>query len=103
LLPSIPKDDVFFFKCGHVIPNEQLLPINLSSGPTNFPFNFSFDKRNNEQLMTELALTLTNFANIVPGGIVVFFASYSYMNQVVDYWDKTGDLFGNLRFVKQII
>jgi chromosome transmission fidelity protein 1 len=92
LLPSVPTSELEVFSCGHVIPNEQLLPICLSAGPTNVPFNFTFEKRNKESLVKEMGLAIVNLSNVVPGGIVVFFASYSYMDQVFAKWENSGSL-----------
>ncbi|XP_054265114.1 ATP-dependent DNA helicase DDX11 [Macrosteles quadrilineatus] len=80
------------FSCGHVIPPEHILPIVLTSGPTNKPFDFSYQNRNSVAIMTELGRTLDNFCNIVPGGIVCFFCSYDYEQAVFEHFKKSGTI-----------
>ena len=38
------------FTCGHVIPDENLLPLVMCRGPSNLPFNFSYKNRANPHL-----------------------------------------------------
>lgn len=78
------------FSCGHVIPKHQLLPICLAAGPTDIHFNFSFKMRNDERLLNEAGFSVGNFVNVVPGGIVVFFASYTFMDFATKNWEKAG-------------
>jgi chromosome transmission fidelity protein 1 len=39
------------FQCDHVIPNENILPICLSSGPTLKEFDFTFKNRTNIEMV----------------------------------------------------
>ncbi|KAJ1336746.1 hypothetical protein BSLG_007065 [Batrachochytrium salamandrivorans] len=57
LLPSVPRDKIDVFTCGHI---------------------------------DEAGLAVANYCNVIPGGIVAFFVSYSYMESVVRRWRTSG-------------
>ena len=40
--------------------------------------------------ITELGQIMLNFANIVPSGMVVFFPSYAFLNDVRAIWQQSG-------------
>jgi chromosome transmission fidelity protein 1 len=40
--------------------------------------------------MAELGQILFNFVNVVPGGMTVFFPSYSFLNAVKAEWTASG-------------
>lgn len=46
--------------------------------------------RSNEAYLTSLGRTIVNFARIIPEGLLVFFASYSVLNQCKAHWEETG-------------
>ncbi|KAJ1340512.1 hypothetical protein BSLG_004897 [Batrachochytrium salamandrivorans] len=88
LLPSVPRDKIDVFTCGHVIKSTSLLPICVSRGPTGIEFNFSHEKRHSLEMMKQVLLW--PYCNVIPGGIVAFFVSYSYMESVVRRWRTSG-------------
>ncbi|KAH6600328.1 hypothetical protein BASA61_002334 [Batrachochytrium salamandrivorans] len=90
LLPSVPRDKIDVFTCGHVIKSTSLLPICVSRGPTGIEFNFSHEKRHSLEMIDEAGLAVANYCNVIPGGIVAFFVSYSYMESVVRRWRTSG-------------
>ncbi|CAM9128501.1 unnamed protein product [Chrysoparadoxa australica] len=91
LFHSVPKDLVDVFSCGHVIPPQNLLPLCVEQGPGGRRFNFTFQKRATPQQLDELGQLLIKVCDQVPGGVVVFVASYSYLEQqVVKYWQSKG-------------
>ena len=59
---------------------ENILAFILSQGPNNINFNFSYENRSNELLMTELGESLFLLFNKIPNGILVVFSSYALMN-----------------------
>ncbi|KAH9244027.1 hypothetical protein BASA81_018599 [Batrachochytrium salamandrivorans] len=71
LLPSVPRDKIDVFTCGHVIKSTSLLPICVSRGPTGIEFNFSHEKRHSLEMIDERVL-LWPITNVIPGGIVAF-------------------------------
>uniref|UniRef100_A0A7M4FKQ7 DEAD/H-box helicase 11 n=1 Tax=Crocodylus porosus TaxID=8502 RepID=A0A7M4FKQ7_CROPO len=75
---------------GHVIPPENILPIILCSGPSNQQLEFTYQKRDQPQMMDEAGRILCNLCNVVPGGVVCFFPSYEYEKQVYTHWEGTG-------------
>ncbi|CAD7086728.1 unnamed protein product [Hermetia illucens] len=66
----------------HVVPAEAVLPFTVCRGPTGKKFNFSFTNRNNTEMILELGMTLQNICNVVPAGVICFFSSYDYLEQV---------------------
>lgn len=40
--------------------------------------------------MDELGNAVIGLCNVIPGGVVCFFPSYGYMQQVYDRWQKQG-------------
>lgn len=89
LFPYIDKSDVALFSCNHVIPDENLSVSPLSTGPTKVDFLFTFAQRNSEKMMDELGRTLFNLSMIIPAGLVIFFPSYQYLDQLEVRWKKT--------------
>jgi chromosome transmission fidelity protein 1 len=43
-------------------------------------------------MINDLGHALINFCNVIPAGIVVFFASYSYLDTILESWRKSGIL-----------
>ncbi|KAI9141155.1 helicase C-terminal domain-containing protein [Paraphysoderma sedebokerense] len=93
LFPYLPATQISRFSCGHVIPKENLLTASLGTGPSGkVEFNFTFENRNNPLLIEELGHAIVNLCNVIPDGIVVFLASYSYLDVVYERWSKVGIL-----------
>ena len=92
LFPAVSRDQIHHFKCGHVINPQNLLPLIVGSGPNGIPFNFSFKNRNNTSMILETGRALLKICQSVPKGIVVFFPSYSYLEQVSGLWKSNGIL-----------
>ncbi|RPA73019.1 DNA repair helicase [Ascobolus immersus RN42] len=90
LFPTLPPSKITTLSCGHVIPSTSLLARTLTTGPTSIPLEFTFEKRNDPAMITELGRGIFNLTAIIPGGIVVFFPSYSYLAQVLSVWEKPG-------------
>ncbi|CAM9502241.1 unnamed protein product, partial [Discosporangium mesarthrocarpum] len=91
LFSSVGSDkSVEVFACGHVIPKENLLPLCMARGPTGKTFNFTFHMRGSVEQLDELGRLMSNVCTIVPGGVVCFLSSYSYLDQVVARWKSTG-------------
>lgn len=83
LFPHIPRNEVNVFKCGHIIPDENLSVFAISSyGPTNF--DFSFLQRNNPQMINGLGQLINDLCKRVPHGLVVFFPLYAYLAKVLE-------------------
>ncbi|KAK3994417.1 ATP-dependent RNA helicase chl1 [Cladorrhinum sp. PSN332] len=100
LFPSLPNDKITTLSCGHVIPPSNLCVWTLSSTkPANAAgltddadtFEFSFSKRSSASMIRSLGLAILNICSIVPDGVVIFFPSYGYLDEVVSVWQQTPD------------
>ncbi|KAJ8326671.1 ATP-dependent DNA helicase chl1 [Batrachochytrium dendrobatidis] len=101
LLPFVQHDRLDVFSCGHVINSTSLLPICVSQGPTGLDFNFSHEKRVDTNMMDEAGAAIANYSNVISGGIVVFFVSYSYLDAIVKQW-KSGGIWTRISKKKKI-
>ncbi|KAJ3002330.1 hypothetical protein NUW54_g5905 [Trametes sanguinea] len=90
LFTALPAERLSTFSCGHIIPATNLKTIVLKKGPRGGDLQFKYQQRSDEKLMSELGQILFNFANIVPGGMVVFVPSYSVLNAVMKVWRSSG-------------
>ncbi|KAK5993076.1 ATP-dependent DNA helicase chl1 [Cladobotryum mycophilum] len=89
LFPSLSDTKITTLSCGHVIPSENLCVWTLaSSRPGTAPFEFSFQHRGNREMITNLGLAILNTCSLVPDGVVVFFPSYGYLDEVVAVWQQ---------------
>ncbi|KAL1138858.1 hypothetical protein AAG570_008920 [Ranatra chinensis] len=90
---QVPETSRFtMFSCGHVIPRENILPLVLCQGPSGTTFDFSFQSRSSQAVLNEFGRLLGNICNIIPGGVVCFFPSYEYENEVYQHLDKNGTM-----------
>ena len=90
LFAYLEPDRLKTLSCGHVIPEENLIAWPVTRGPSNIDFDFTFEKRNSTYMMDELGKCLTELSRTVPDGMVVFFPSYAYLQQVVARWQTPG-------------
>ncbi|PHH78376.1 hypothetical protein CDD80_6999 [Ophiocordyceps camponoti-rufipedis] len=87
LFPTLEPSKLTTLSCGHVVPAENLCVRTLEgTRPGSTPFDFSFQHRGDSELMTQLGLAMVNLCSVVPDGIVVFFPSYGYLDEVVAAW-----------------
>ena len=62
---------------------------------------FTYSKRLSLDTTNNLFMVLSSILQSVPGGVVVFFTSYSYMEAVVARWKSSG-MFTKLDAIKRI-
>ncbi|RYP91878.1 hypothetical protein DL770_002000 [Monosporascus sp. CRB-9-2] len=91
LFPSLLPDKITTLSCGHVIPPDNLCVWTLASanpkkGGTDF--EFSFQKRGDRAMIRELGVAILNICTAVPDGVVVFFPSYGYLDEVGEAWNR---------------
>lgn len=93
LFPSFPPNKITTLSCGHVIPASNLFGWTLASTTPAAPsttnadsFEFSFQKRREAGMIRQLGLALLNICSVVPDGVVVFFPSHGYLDEVVAAW-----------------
>uniref|UniRef100_A0A2S2P209 Regulator of telomere elongation helicase 1 homolog n=1 Tax=Schizaphis graminum TaxID=13262 RepID=A0A2S2P209_SCHGA len=72
----------------HVIKNTQVCVSVIKSGPSNKPLICNYNSRNNSDFLISLGQTLVNFSRIIPGGTLVFFPSYPFLDQCVNHWQS---------------
>jgi regulator of telomere elongation helicase 1 len=75
----------------HVISDEQFHFCLLTSSVYNkMEFNFNADNRYNVEMIYQLGLTILELSKITPGGILIFFGSYTLMDRYISEWsDKS--------------
>lgn len=89
LFPSLPKEKVKTFTCGHLIPPENLNVFPIHS-MNNITFEFSYEKRNQHDMIGQLGIFLISLFAKVPEGIVIFLPSYKYLHHVMEVWRSSG-------------
>ncbi len=90
LFPYVDPTRLKTFSCGHIIPKENLIALPVAKGPGGIDFDFTYDKRNSPAMIEALGNCLLQLSNIIPDGLVVFFPSYAYLEQVVLRWQTKG-------------
>ncbi|VBB81662.1 Putative ATP-dependent RNA helicase [Podospora comata] len=90
LFPELPGGKLTTLSCGHVIPETNLFVHTLASyKPGGLDtFEFSFGKRSDKTMIKNLGLVLLNICSVAPDGVVVFFPSYGYLDEVVGVWQQ---------------
>ena len=90
-----------FLSCDHIVPPSQIASFIVPCGSRGHPLEFTFAKRLSLETTNDLFTVLMSILQSVPGGVVVFFTSYSYMDAVVARWRSNG-MFLRLDTVKRI-
>ncbi|KAI9676718.1 MAG: ATP-dependent DNA helicase chl1 [Bathelium mastoideum] len=88
LFPYLTGSRIETLSCGHVIPSSNLLALPINQAANGADFDFTFEKRGSEVMMRELGEAILSVAENTPAGVVAFFPSYNYLNQVVSVWKK---------------
>ncbi|KAJ5152871.1 uncharacterized protein N7482_009349 [Penicillium canariense] len=97
------------FSYGHVIPHANLVAQALTRGLMGTEFDFTYEARNSEKMITDLGRTIATLCQVIPDGVVAFFPSYDYLSQVVSVWKKPipngngGTTLGLIEQKKQIL
>lgn len=87
LVPYIDKSMINTFSCSHIIPDENLEAYTISRvGET--AMEFTYGSRNRADVLNGLADALIRISASVPKGVVVFFTSYQYLDQVYAHLQK---------------
>jgi len=86
------SSSILRYSCGHIIDSTRLLALAVPSGPSGCTFDFRHANRSDSKMVAELGRTILNVSKVTPGGIVVFFPSFKYVNTVYNTWKETGVL-----------
>jgi len=92
LFSHLPHERLSNFSCGHIVPPCNLQTLVVGKGPRGSELEFKFDRRGDKNIIAELGQILSNFINVVPGGMVVFFPSYGFLNSVKAEWSTSGTM-----------
>lgn len=90
LFPSVPSASIHQYSCGHVVGKERLLAMAVGAGPSGKTLDFRMESRATHGTIDELGRLVVNACNVTPGGVVVFFPSFSYADQVYQRWSNCG-------------
>lgn len=88
LLSYLDPAKIMTLSCGHVIPPSSLLAIPVVQSLSGTDFDLTFESRNKEKTLFDLANAVLSFAKSIPDGVVIFFPSYSYLNTCVSAWKR---------------
>lgn len=86
----------------HVISPEQVSISILSKGVNGNSFNFKFGNRENEHAIFDLGFSILKIVQDTPGGVLIFFASYSYMEKCHELWEYKG-IIKEMESVKKVL
>ncbi|PBK75042.1 DNA repair helicase [Armillaria solidipes] len=101
LFANLPSERLTSFSCGHVIPPWNLLPLTISKGPRGGDLQYKAEKQVDKAVIGELGQIILNLTNIIPGGMIVFFPSYRFLNTSKNNW-KTGGVIEKFSAKKKV-
>jgi len=103
LFPYLKPERLKTFSFGHIIDKGNVYMRPLSKGPTGIEFDFTWQNRESQKMVLELAAVVEKMCTVAPDGMVVFFPSYDYLTFVVSVW-KSGNnsAFSRIAQQKQI-
>ncbi|KAK3864798.1 hypothetical protein Pcinc_029539 [Petrolisthes cinctipes] len=74
----------------HIIQPYQVWVGTVCCGPDGFTLNSSFKNRSDPRYVTSLGQTILNLSRVIPGGLLVFFPSYTVLRSCRDDWQASG-------------
>ncbi len=90
-----------FKSMNHIITPENVNASFLSTGPSGISLNFSYEQRNNVRMIQELGMMIINYARVIPAGLVIFFTSFNYMDQVMEIW-RSRSIVSGIESIKKV-
>ena len=91
ILP-LPREQILNFRCGHIIPDTNLLSLTLGAPFTPVDkhqqvlnLDLRYHSRGKTTLLDNLGNILLTVCGTAPGGVVCFFSSYKYKHTVSNY------------------
>ena len=70
------------------LPRNAIRPLIVTKGLDQTPITSKFDERDNKGNIKNQGRLLVELSQIVPDGIVVFFTSYKYMENIILQWNE---------------
>ncbi|KAE9405765.1 DNA repair helicase, partial [Gymnopus androsaceus JB14] len=92
LFAHLPPERMTSFSCGHIIPPENVLTVAVTKGPSGRELDFRAGKQSDPNVLADLGQIILNFTRTVPGGMIVFFPSYKFLDTAKAAW-STGSGF----------
>ena len=86
LFAYVKLDRLRIWSCGHIIPKGNLVVWPVKKGPNGIDFEFTYGKRDIPAMIDALGDCLVQLSRVIPDGLVVFFPSYAYLEQVALQW-----------------
>ncbi|XP_010038101.2 general transcription and DNA repair factor IIH helicase subunit XPD [Eucalyptus grandis] len=74
------------------LTRDCICPMVLTRGSDQLPVSTKFDMRSDLSVVRNYGRLLLEMVSVVPDGIVCFFVSYSYMDEIVNSWNESGIL-----------
>lgn len=101
LFPYLELSQINKFACDHIIPDSNLktIPITHYKGS---PLEFLFKNRNDSNLIFNLGRCLIKLLEIIPKGVIVFFPSYKYLNDIISNW-KCCNIYNDIMQIKKSV
>lgn len=62
------------------------MTLQVARGPGGTDFDFTYEKRNSPAMIDMLGNSLVHLSSTIPDGLVAFFPSYAYLDQVISRW-----------------
>ena len=70
----------------HIIGNDQISVRVIGKGVSGKALTSTYNNRENLDYIMELGNTIVSLARVIPGGILIFFPSYSNMENCIERW-----------------
>ncbi|KAJ3733285.1 helicase C-terminal domain-containing protein [Lentinula guzmanii] len=91
LFSHLPPERMTSFSCGHIIPPENVLTVAVTKGPSGRELDFRAGKQGDPRVLADLGQIILNFTRTVPGGMIVFFPSYKFLNTAKSAWTSAAN------------
>ena len=88
LFPYVDPERLITWSCGHIIPKENLIVVPITKGPNKVEFDFTYQRRNVPAVIDALGHAIATLCTTIPDGVVIFFPSYRYLDEVMLRWKK---------------
>ncbi|CAO3660492.1 unnamed protein product [Umbelopsis vinacea] len=104
LFPYVERDRILKFSCGHIIPKQNLQVLTVAAGPSGQQLIYNYEHRSDVKLIDQTGQILANLCNVIPDGVVCFFASYPYMELVYKRWStaESGNILDRIGKKKKV-
>ncbi|GAB0096775.1 Regulator of telomere elongation helicase 1 homolog [Sergentomyia squamirostris] len=74
----------------HIVSREQVCVKVICQGSDKEPLISNYNNRDNPKYITSLGRTILSFSPVIPGGVLIFFPSYTLMSKCQTSWQESG-------------